>query len=179
MENLLEISLKRGRNDKIKDLVEKLANLEDAVRSTGMRATSASSAPQSATTISTTMSNSWEDISPRPAKRSRIESVSLGNGTSAQDLLSPPDSITSQLHRSGGAREDIEKELTLNNSLKSHQRNVFETAIAFIDQLSQGPTSNVEEEAWNFKVSTDFAKGELVQIVLASKTPIFMPSLTF
>jgi hypothetical protein len=80
--------------------------------------------------------------------------------------------VTSQLNRSGGAREHIEKELTLNESLKSHQKNVFETAIAFIDQLSQGPATNVEEEVWNLKVSTDFSKSELVQTVLASR-PIF------
>ncbi|KAJ4360719.1 uncharacterized protein N0V89_001286 [Didymosphaeria variabile] len=155
-------------DDKIKALVEKLATLEDAVRSTGVSAPSVTSAPPAAAKPNT-VSSTGDDISSRPAKRSRTDAGSVGTATSAQDLLSPPDSVTSQLHRNGGARDHIEKELTLNEGLKSHQKSVFETAIAFIDQLSQAPTTAVEEEVWNLKVSTEFSKGELVQIVLASQ----------
>ncbi|KAL1600483.1 hypothetical protein SLS60_006869 [Paraconiothyrium brasiliense] len=172
-----------------KDLVEKLATLEDAVRSTGVGAPSVTSAPPPAAE-SNAVSSTGEHISPRPAKRSRTDAGSIGTATSAQDLLLPPDllppdSVTSQLHRNDGARDHIEKELTLNESLKSHQKSVFETAIAFIDQLSQAPTSAVEEEVWNLKVSTEFSRGELVQIILASKglllqscpiVPILTPS---
>ncbi|KAF2449912.1 hypothetical protein P171DRAFT_202687 [Karstenula rhodostoma CBS 690.94] len=154
---------------KIKALVDKLATLENAVRTTGVGARSASSAPPSTSAKSNTMSSTGDDISPRPAKRSRNDAGSIGMATSTPDLLSPPDPVAFQLHRNGGAREHIEKELTLNESLKTHQKSVFETAIAFIDQLSQGPTTSVEEEEiWNRNVSTDFSKGELVQIVLAS-----------
>lgn len=157
-----------GRDDRIKALVEKLTTLENVVRTTGVGTPSASSAPPSATAKPYSVSSTGGDISPRPTKRSRNDEGSIETVTSTQDLLSPPDSVTSQLHRNGGARDHIEKELTLNESLKSHQRSVFETAIAFIDQLSQGPTTSVEEEAWNLNVSTDFSKGELVQIVLTS-----------
>ncbi|KAK7181265.1 hypothetical protein PSPO01_12742 [Paraphaeosphaeria sporulosa] len=156
-------------DEKIKALVEKLATLENAVRTTGVGASSIGSVPPSAAAMSNSVSSMGDDISPRPAKRSKNEAGSIGTVTSTQDLLSPPDSVTSQLYRNGGAREHIEKELTLNESLKSHQKNVFETAIAFIDQLSQGPTTSVEEQAWNLNVTTDFSKGELVQIVIASQ----------
>jgi hypothetical protein len=154
--------------------VEKLATLENTVLSTDVRAPSPGAAPPSATAKSNTVSSTRDDMSPPPAKRRRNDTGSIGTATSAQDLLSPPDSVTSQLNRNGGARDHIEKELTLNESLKSHQKKVFEIAIAFIDQLSQGSTSNVEEEVSNLKVSTDFSKSELIQTILAGR-PISCP----
>ncbi|KAJ4304688.1 hypothetical protein N0V90_000215 [Kalmusia sp. IMI 367209] len=141
-------------DDKIKVLVEKLASLEDTVRQTAPHIQSVTSA-----SASTTNPKSPEDVSPRPLKRSRAEQAA------AQDLLSPPNSVISQLHRNGRARDHIEKELSYNESLASHQRSVFETAISFIDQLSQAPSNSIDDDAW-CKVPTDFAKGELVQIIL-------------
>lgn len=157
------------RDDKIKALVAKLATLEDAVRTTGVGSSSAGLALPSEAAKARSVSSTKDGMSPRPPKRSRIDVDSNGTITPTRDFPPLQNSVNSQIHCDGEAREHIEKELTLNENLKSHQKQVLETAIAFIDQLSQGSTTNVEEEVRNLELSTDFSKGELVQIVLSSK----------
>ena len=167
------------RNDKIQALMEKLASLENVVRSTTPQgqAPAADPVPASGTnnpaTASKIRSTGNDGISPRPVKRNRVDPPSTVSGRSPQDILSPPESVTSQLRRDDGARDHIEKELSLNASLATHQRSVLETAIAFIDQLNQAPSNSVDDvereaEAWDTSVSTEFEKGELLQLIAAS-----------
>lgn len=141
--------------------MEKLASLENAVRSTG--AYSQSKDISSYVTPISNANSTGDNTSSRPSKRIRTE------GTTTQDARSPSDSVTSQLHRNGGARDHIEKELSFNESLAAHQRTVFETAIAFIDQLSKAPSGNFENTevaTWDSNVSTEFYRKDLVELVL-------------
>ncbi|KAF1971323.1 hypothetical protein BU23DRAFT_186123 [Bimuria novae-zelandiae CBS 107.79] len=167
--------------DKIKALIEKLTSLEDVVRTAG-RILPPHSTPDPSTSVSTRRITSNappsinDDPSPRPSKRPRssatpsASATSLSTSAHAHHEISPhqhSDPVTSQVVN-GGARDHIQKELSSNESLAAHQRNVFEMAISFIDQLSHAPTGSGEEETClNAKVNTEFAKEELISLVVA------------
>jgi len=141
-------------DDKIKALVEKIATLEETV----IQKTSLTR-PYEPTSRSKKGHTDGTDIA-RPSKRQRNEA----------SVNAPSDSAKSQVPLSTCtvAREQITKELSDNATLAVYQRAVLETAVAFIDQLSQASTTNTEDNIYKEKVPTDFTEAELVHIILTS-----------
>lgn len=151
------------RDEQIRNLVEKLSNLEKVVSHKVLP-------PETAVQGSTTQSPSTDiDTSSRPIKRRRD-----ARNITTQDLLSPPDSVASQ-QRPNECCNFIQKELSYNSKLAECQRSILEIAVSFIEQLSQAPSSAPADHAWGLQVSTDFTPGELIQIVLASTFPECSP----
>ncbi|KAF2676111.1 hypothetical protein K458DRAFT_424966 [Lentithecium fluviatile CBS 122367] len=146
-------------DDKIRALVEKLSSLENAVRGT---TPPTSHSNLNANVIPPTSTNVAPN--PRPPKRRRG-----GEIISTQEGLSPPDSIGSQQKRTNEGLSCILNELSHNGSLAENQRNVLETAMAFIDQLSRTSSSAVENDVWSHKVPINLTRSELVQIMIANQ----------
>ncbi|KAF1958424.1 hypothetical protein CC80DRAFT_524542 [Byssothecium circinans] len=145
-------------DDKIRALVEKLSSLENTVNATTSRTQPAA---EGQNIVLGPPDNG--DLSPRPSKRRRNMGPS-----SLLDLLSPPDSASSSHQPPNEARDFIQKELSNNARLAAHQKSIFKTAIAFVDQLSQSPSSLAESVTWT-TVPTDLVPGELVQIILSNQ----------
>lgn len=139
------------REEKLKALVERLSTLEDSVLSTS-RAPSAT-APE---LVASSVIPECPPSSERPAKRRRTtittEETSRQAATEARNLIS--------------------KELYTNGLLSVHQRSVLETAISFVDHLTNAPVPTITDRSTfdrSMYTSTDLSHGEILHVILASQ----------
>lgn len=141
-----------SREEKIKALVERLSTLEDSVLSTN-RAPSATAPDFTASSATPEGPASGE----RPAKRRRT-TITTEVETTRQPATE--------------ARNLISKELSTNGLLSVHQRSVLETAISFVDHLTNAPVPPITDRSTFDKsmyTSTDLSHGEILHVILASQ----------
>ncbi|KAF2875454.1 putative Zn(II)2Cys6 transcription factor-like protein [Massariosphaeria phaeospora] len=78
----------------------------------------------------------------------------------------------STIYQADDARDHIRKELSHNGLLSGNQRMALEAAIALVDQISQAPSTSVEDPGtWSREqhVATDLSPGEILHIVLGTQ----------
>jgi hypothetical protein len=69
------------------------------------------------------------------------------------------------------ARNLIQKELSSNGLFSGHQRSVLETALSFINHLSNVPVATIVDNSTFNKTmytSTDLSEGEILNVILGS-----------
>ena len=77
------------------------------------------------------------------------------------------------------ARNLIQKELSSNGLFSGHQRSVLETALSFVDHLSNVPVTNAVDNSTFDKTmytSTDLSEGEILNVILGSMFAVFLLS---
>jgi hypothetical protein len=111
--------------------------------------------------------------SERPLKRKRT--------ASAVNAIAPaatPEVDTVQ-QPANEARNLIQKELSTNSRFSFHQRSVLETAISFVDHLSNAPVPNTKDRS-TFERSNDapieLTQGEILHVILGTETKNISPT---
>jgi hypothetical protein len=144
-------------DEKIQALVQRLSSLENSVRS--------QDTPRPAL-LRAEDSTPSETLTPeRPSKRKRACS-STGGTVSA--MTPEVDTAQQTAHE---ARSLIQKELSANGLFSGHQRSVLETALSFVDHLSNVPVTTATDNSTFDKsmyTSTDLSEGEILNVILAS-----------
>jgi hypothetical protein len=152
-----------GRDDKIQALVQRLSSLENSVQTT--RAVSnIASTPDSSTTCNTD-NLSQQPVSCSSLKRKRSRQTDDAESTAAA-------AADPSLHQATIAGILINDELSRNGLLSANQRHVLETALSFIGQISQAPSSHFEEGVtWdrNNAVDMDLSRSEILHILLGAQ----------
>jgi hypothetical protein len=150
-------------DEKIQALVQRLSSLENSVRS---------QEPPRPALLRAEDSTPSDALTPeRPSKRKRACS-STGGTVSAMT----PEIDTAQ-QTSHEARSLIEKELSSNGLFSGHQRSVLETALSFVDHLSNVPVTNAVDNSTFDKTmytSTDLSEGEILNVILGSMFIVFL-----
>lgn len=103
--------------------------------------------------------------SDRPSKRRRT-----GSSVTESATISTPDVDTNQ-QTANEARHLIRTELSNNDLLSGHQRSVLETAISFVDHLSQAPVPTITDRSTFDKsmyLPTDISQSEILNVILGS-----------
>jgi hypothetical protein len=102
--------------------------------------------------------------SERPTKRRRTES-------SVHSTAPPNTEVETTQQPATEARTLISRELSTNGLLSVHQRSVLETAISFVDHLSNAPVPTITDRSTFDKsmyISTDLTQSEILHVILAS-----------
>lgn len=120
-------------------------------------------------------SDSTTNTSQAPLGRSPSPSRSLKRKRSAhictqETIVSTLNSDTSQ-HQVSEGRVMIEKELSNNVLLSRNQRNVLESAVSFVDHISQAHSLTSEDRGlWERKdgIETELTPGEIIHVLSGS-----------
>ncbi|KAH8722501.1 putative Zn(II)2Cys6 transcription factor-like protein [Phaeosphaeriaceae sp. PMI808] len=153
----------------IQALVQRLATLENSVRTTHC----ASSAATGSKVSNASTSPDVVATSERPLKRKRTESLintATSTATSDADVTQQP--VTE-------ARTLISKELSTNSLLSGNQRSTLETAISFVDHLSHAPAPAITDRSTFDKSmygSTELSQGEILHVILGSEARLNQPN---
>jgi hypothetical protein len=141
--------------------VQRLSTLEHSVRNT-TRAPSATASEH----VNSSATPEAQSLGERPSKRRRTGSSITGTVpvTTAE--------IETTQQPATDARNLISTELSTNGLLSIHQRSVLETAISFVDHLSNAPVPPITDRSTFDKsmyISTDLSPREILHIILASE----------
>ncbi|KAI8941075.1 hypothetical protein NX059_002315 [Plenodomus lindquistii] len=149
-------------DEKIQALVQRLSSLEKSVLTT-QRTPSVVPEDGAVQVLNTTVDNNSPE---RPAKRQRtVSSLDALPPTTTPEVDVTPQST----HE---ARQQIGKELSTNSLLSSHQRSVLETAISFVDHLSQAPAPSITDRSTFDKsmyLPTDMTHSEILGVILGTE----------
>ncbi|KAJ4993640.1 C6 transcription factor [Stagonosporopsis vannaccii] len=160
-------------DDKIQALVQRLSSLEDSVRVT-------QETPKPSLAVPEEASPEQQESSDRPLKRKRT--------SSAVNIIASavtPEVDTAQ-QPTNEARNLIQKELSTSSRFSMHQRSVLETAISFVDHLSNAPVPTMKDRSTFDKSMyepTGLTQGEILHVILGtevknmSATTIYFHSL--
>jgi hypothetical protein len=150
--------------------VQRLSTLEHSVRSsTGAPSAAASEHVDSSLTPEAQASGE------RPSKRRRT-----GSSITGTVPVTTVEVETTQ-QPATEARNLIRTELSTNGLLSVHQRSVLETAISFVDHLSNAPVPAITDRSTFNKsmyISTDLSPREILHIILASEYRTLFKLLT-
>jgi hypothetical protein len=103
--------------------------------------------------------------------------------TSAVNNVAPaatPEVDTSQ--PTNEARYLIEKELSTSSRFSMHQRSVLETAISFVDQLSNAPVSTMKDRSTfdkSMHEPTELTHGEVLHVILGTELKKVSPTTIY
>ncbi|KAF9690803.1 hypothetical protein EKO04_011046 [Ascochyta lentis] len=153
-------------DDKIQALVQRLSSLEDSVRVT-------QDTPRSSIPLPEEASPERQASSERPLKRKRTSSavnVTVPAATPEVDAAQQP---------TNEARNLIQKELSTNSRFSMHQRSVLETAISFVDHLSNAPVPTMKDRSTFDKsmyAETELTQGEILHVILGTETKSMAPT---
>lgn len=156
-------------DDKIQALVQRLSSLEDTVRV-------AQDTPRSSIALPEEASPERHTSSDRPLKRKRTSSA-----VNAVAPAATPEVDTSQ-QPTNEARNLIQKELSTNSRFSMHQRSVLETAISFVDHLSNAPVPTMRDRSTFDKSMyepTGLTQGEILHVILGTETKNVAPSTIY
>jgi hypothetical protein len=148
-------------DEKIQALVQRLSSLENSVRST--TCAPSITAPE---LVNSSATPEAPVSGERPSKRRRTGSSITGTAPLAIVEVETTQQPATE------ARNLISKELSTNGLLSVHQRSVLETAISFVDHLSQAPVPPITDRSTFDKsmyISTDLSPGEILHVILASE----------
>ncbi|KAH6633646.1 putative Zn(II)2Cys6 transcription factor-like protein [Boeremia exigua] len=156
-------------DDKIQALVQRLSSLEDTVRVT-------QDTPRPSLAVPEGLSPEQHASSDRPLKRKRTSSA-VNTGAPA----ATPEVDTAQ-QPTNEARSLIQKELSTNSRFSMHQRSVLETAISFVDHLSNAPVPTMKDRS-TFDQSmyepTGLTQGEILHVILGTETKSMAPTMIY
>jgi hypothetical protein len=80
------------------------------------------------------------------------------------------------------ARDLIQKELSTNSRFSVHQRSVLESAISFVDHLSNAPVPTIKDRSTFDKsmyVPTELTQGEIIHVILGTETKNMAPTTIY
>ncbi|KAL1595419.1 hypothetical protein SLS59_008351 [Nothophoma quercina] len=147
-------------------LVPRLSSLEDTVRVTQETPRPSLPPPEEG-------SPERHASSERPLKRKRT--------SSAVNTVAPaatPEVDTAQ-QPTNEARNLIQKELSTNSRFSMHQRSVLESAISFVDHLSNAPVPTIKDRSTFDKTMyapTELTQGEILHVILGTETKKMAPT---
>lgn len=154
-------------DDKIQALVQRLSSLEDSVRVT-------QETPRPSAAILEEGSPEQNGSSDRPLKRKRTTSAVNGSAPAAT-----PEVDIVQQPTTNEARNLIQEELSMNSRFSMHQRSVLETALSFVDHLSNAPVPTMKDRS-SFDQSmyepTELTHGEILHVILGTETKSMAPT---
>jgi hypothetical protein len=148
-------------DEKIQALVQRLSSLENSVRS---------QEPPKPSLLRQEDVTSDALTPERPSKRRRTCS-STGGTVSASGTVSAMTPEVDTAQQTYEARNLIQKELSSNGLFSVHQRSVLETAMSFVDHLSNVPvTTTVDKSTFDESMytPTDMSEGEILNVILGS-----------
>ncbi|KAF3045835.1 hypothetical protein E8E11_005927 [Didymella keratinophila] len=154
-------------DDKIQALVQRLSSLEDSVRVT-------QETPRPSAATLEEGSPEQNGSADRPLKRKRTSSAVNGSAPAAT-----PEVDIVQQPTTNEARILIQKELSTNSRFSMHQRSVLETALSFVDHLSNAPVPTMKDRS-SFDKSmyehTELTHGEILHVILGTETKSMAPT---
>ncbi len=153
-------------DDKIQALVQRLSHLEDSVLNT-------QESPRPPLAAIEELSPERHATSERPLKRKRTISA-----VNAVAPAATPEVDTAQ-QPTNEARSLIQMELSTNSRFSMHQRSVLETAISFVDHLSNAPVTTIKDRSTFDKsmyAPTELTQGEILHVILGTETKNMAPT---
>ncbi|KAJ4359222.1 hypothetical protein N0V95_002389 [Ascochyta clinopodiicola] len=152
-------------DDKIQALVQRLSSLENSVRVT-------QDTPRPSISIPEEASPEQQVSSERPLKRKRTSSA-VNTAPAATPEVDTAQQPTNE------ARNLIQKELSTNSRFSVHQRSVLETAISFVDHLSNAPVPTMKDRSTFDKsmyAPTELTEGEILHVILGTEAKNIDPT---
>ncbi|KAF2738810.1 putative Zn(II)2Cys6 transcription factor-like protein [Polyplosphaeria fusca] len=152
-------------DDKIQALVQRLSELEDSVSASKSSPSIHHANTPGVHTVGSVASTG------EPPKRKRSESVTSLDRSGQ----TPSSNASTSTHQAQEARLFIQKELSHNGLLSGNQRTILETAISFVDQITQGPATYADDlnlRACRASVSTDITETEVLHVILGAQSHV-------
>jgi hypothetical protein len=149
--------------------VQRLSTLEDSVRVT-------QETPRPSLVLQEETLPEQHVTSDRPLKRKRHSSA--GNAVAP---AATPEVDTAQ-QSTNEARNLIQKELSTSSRFSFHQRSVLETAISFVDHLSNAPVPTIKDRSTFDKsmyAPTELTQGEILHVILGTETKNMAPTTIY
>lgn len=146
--------------------MQRLANLEDSVRVT-------QETPRLSIAVPEEASPEQNATSDRPLKRKRMSSAISNVAPAATPEVDIAQQPTNE------ARNLIQKELSTHSGFSVHQRSVLETAISFVDHLSNAPVPTMKDRSTFDKsmyAPTELTQGEILHVILGTETKNIAPT---
>lgn len=147
--------------------MQRLSSLEDSVRVT-------KDTPRASIICQENASPEEHASTERPLKRKRT--------SSAVNTVAPaatPGELDISQQPNNEARNLIQKELSTNHLFSLHQRSVLETAISFVDHLSNAPVPTMKDRSTFDKTMyepTELTQGEILHVILGTESKSMVPT---